>query len=880
MMRWFYIARTGLRSLFARRVFDEQLDADLQFHLEQAEAEYIGEGLSPDQARRAALKAFGHPADVREDVRETSMWIWWEPLAQDLRYTFRTLRRDTGFAVFAILIAGLGIGASATVFSVVNTLLFRPLPFAKPAELVWMTNGDATAQPGGGTQVGHMLDLRERTQTLSAVGGYFAIAGFGDHLLTGRGEPERLNGLPVSANFFDVLGVRPLIGRSFTAEESAWKGPKAVMLGHALWERRFNRDSGIVGSAIVINDEPHTVAGVLPASFDFATVFAPGNPVDLYFPFPLTAETDRWGNVIAMIGRLKPGVTVARAQAEVTTLNPQLRRDHPDRNRFAGIVKPLAEHVSGNIRLAVVVLAGAVTMVMLIVCANLSNLLLARTAARQKEIAVRMSLGAGRKRLVAQMLTEGLVLSSAGAIVGLALAFAGTHLLTQLDEISIPLLREVGTDGAVLVFTVVVTLITGAVFGVAPALHASGDGWSKALKDATRGSTGGRERTWVRNALVVSEIAFACVLLVGAGLLIRSLVAVLDVKMGFEPARSATMRVDAGSRVTTLEQRVAYLDEVLRRVTQAPGIQHAAITDTLPLGRNHVWGAGASGVTYEPGQYPLAFARQVSEGFAAAMGIPILAGRDLSASDMPGTGLVMLINKTMADAFWPGQNPIGQYINAGVEKRRVVGVVGDVRHLSPEQPSGNEMYIPARQAADFTAYYLIVRSTLPIDQLGSTLRAALSPLAPNLASNDFRPLQQIVDRSTSPRRFTVLLLGGFAIFALALASLGIYALISYSVTQRTNEIGIRMALGATARDVQAGIVGQTLRLAIIGLALGAGASWMLAQSASGLLFGITARDPQTFAGMFVVLTIVALVAGYIPARRASRIDPIAALRAQ
>jgi predicted permease len=802
----------------------------------------------------------------------------------DLRYTFRTWRRDAGFAVFAILIAGLGIGATATVFSVVNTLLLRPLPFEKPGELVWIANVDVTALAGGTakaghTQVGHMLDLRERTQTMSAVAGYFAFSGVGDNLLTGRGEPERLSGVPVSTNFFDVLGVKPLVGRSFADQDSASNGPKVVMLGHALWERRFNRDSRIVGTTIVINDQPHTVVGVLPASFDFATIFAPGSRFDLYFPFSLGPETDRWGNIMAMIGRLKPGATVARAHAEVTALATQMRRDHPDRNHFTGLVRPLAEYVSGNVRLAVVVLTGAVAMVMLIVCANLSNLLLARTAARQKELAIRMSLGAGRARLLGQMLTEGLVLSSAGAVLGLALAFAGTHLLTQLDGVSIPLLRELRTDRAVLVFIVVVTLISGAVFAMAPALHASDAGMSNALKDATRGSTGGRQRTWTRNALVVSEVAFACVLLFGAGLLIRSLAAVLEVEMGFDPARSATMRVDPDGRVTTPGQRLAYLDEVLRRVRQAPGVAHAAITDTLPLGRNRVWGAGARGVTYERGQYPLAFARVVSEGYPAAMGVSLLAGRDLSSSDVPGTGPVMLINKTLADTFWPGQNPIGRYINAGGKERRVVGVVGDVRHLSLEQPSGNEMYIPARQFDDLAGAYLVVRSTLPTDQVAATLRAVLAPIAPNLAGNDFRTMQQIVDRSTSPRRFTVLLLGGFAAFALILASVGIYALISYSVNERTNEIGIRMALGASARAVQASIIGQTLRLAIIGLAFGAGASWLLAQSLSGLLFGVTARDPQTFAGMAVVLTIVAVVAGYLPARRASRIDPMVALRA-
>src|SRR5215204_5167636 len=325
-------------------------------------------------------------------------------LRQDLRYTARTLRRDAGFTTFAILIAGLGIGASATVFSVVHTLLLRPLPFAEPKQLVWIANRDTSGLSGQTTQVNHMLDLRERTQSLSAVAGYFAFYGVGDNLLSGGGEPERLSGVPVSDNFFDVLGVKPQIGRVFNAEECRWNGPKAVMLAHGLWQRRFNSDPAIVGTSLVLNDAPHTVVGVLPASFDFASVFAPGSHFDLYFPFPLSQETNRWGNTMAMIGRLKAGVPVEQARVEIATLASQITKEHPERNSFEGNVRPLADQVSGRIKLAVWVLAGAVAMVMLIVCANLSNLLLARTTAREKEVAIRTALGAGRRRLLAQML--------------------------------------------------------------------------------------------------------------------------------------------------------------------------------------------------------------------------------------------------------------------------------------------------------------------------------------------------------------------------------------------------------------------------------------------------------------------------------------------
>jgi predicted permease len=800
-------------------------------------------------------------------------------LARDLRYTFRTLRRDMGFAAFAIAIAGLGIGASATVFSVVNTLLLRPLPFQDPAALVWVPNHNTAGLSGQTTQVGHMLDLRERTQTLSAIGGYMAFYGVGDNLLSGRGEPERLNGVPVTGNFFDVLGVRPLLGRTFTPEECRWQGPKAVMLSHGLWERRFNSDPAIVGSSLTINDEATTVVGVLPASFNFGAVFAPGNHFDLYFPFPLSPETHRWGNTMAMVGRLKPGVTAAQAQSDTKAIGTQLTREHPDRNSFEGFVKPLADQVNGRMRTAVWVLAGAVGAVMLIVCANLSNLLLARTAARQKEIAIRTALGAGRGRLVAQMLTEGIVLSCSGALVGIGVAIAGTRALASLDSVSVPLLASVHVDGVALAFTLALAVVTGIVFGIAPAFNAPESVLHDALKDASRGSTG--HRTWIRNALVVSEIAFACVLLVGAGLLLRSFIRVLDVDLGFRPSGAITIRVDPDSSYDTQEKRNAYIDEVLRRVRAIPGVESAGITDALPLGKNRTWGARAKGVTYERGRFPIAFPRIVSDGYFASMGIPLKAGRDIAPSDGPNSLPVIVINETMAKALFPAQDPIGKVLLNGCAKERtVVGVVGDVRHLALEQGSGNEMYIPLRQCTDQPSSDLIVRSSMGTAALVAAVRDTLRPIAPTLPGTGVRAIQELVDKSVSPRRLIVFMLGGFAVFALVLASLGIYALISYSVSQRTQEIGIRMALGASAGDVQSRIVMQTLRLSIIGIVLGVVGSAVLARSASGLLFGVTAGDPVTFAVMLAVLLSVALLAGYVPARRASRIDPLVALRVQ
>jgi predicted permease len=802
-----------------------------------------------------------------------------DSLLQDLRYTFRTLCRDAGFTTFAVLIVGLGIAASSTVFNVVNTLLVRALPFRDPARLVWIMNNDTGGLSGQTTQVGHFLDLRERNQSFVELAAYFAFYGVGDQLLTGNGEPERLSGVPVSENFFSMLGVQPMIGRQFTADECKWNGPKAVLLSHGLWVRRFASDPGIAGKKLTLNNAPFTVAGVLPPSFDFASVFAPGSHIDLYFPFPLTAETNRWGNTLAIIGRLKPGISTSRARAEVRTLADQITHDHPERNGFKGKLSPLADHVSGRLRLALLVLAGAVGVVMLIVCANLSNLLLARTTMRQKEIAIRTALGAGRVRLVRQMLTESVLLSCCGSVLGLLLAIGGTRALASLDALSIPLLAGVRTDATALGFTMALAIVTGLLFGIMPALQIPAAGLHLALKDSARGATEGKRRNWTRNVLVVSEIVFALVLLVAAGLLIRSFLRVLDVNLGFQPERAAALRVDPDRKQYPSPGPLnAYFDEVLRRVRNVPGIEAAGLTDSLPLGVNRSWGAGVKGRVYKKGEYPDAFPRMVSDGYLRAMGIPLRAGRDIAETDTATTDPVIVINETMARRLFPGEDPLGKVVRACGD-RHVIGVAGDVRHLALEQAAGLEMYLPIRQCHDLMSINLVVRTALPRADLAASVRAALKPIAPNVPGNGFRTLQALVDKAVSPRRFVVLLLGGFALFALVLASLGIYGVISYSVNQRKQEIGIRMALGASAAGLQMRILRETLGLAGIGMALGGGASWIVARSFQGLLYGVTPTDPATFLAMLCVLTVVAALAGYLPARRASRIDPMAALRA-
>lgn len=802
-----------------------------------------------------------------------------ENLRRDVRYAVRILWRDAGFAAFAILIVGLGVGASCTIFSVVNTLLIRPLPFREPGKLVWVANhtdatGDMSAKT---TQVDYLLDYRGKNESFEDLAAYFAFYGVGDSELMGNGEPERLTSVPVSQNFFPLLGVEPEIGRQFSPEECKWNGPKAVMLSHGLWERKFASDPKIVGRALEFDGGPETVVGVLPAWFDFGTIFAPGSRIDIFEPFALSPETNRWGNTLAIVGRLKPGVTLAKAQAEATILGKRFEKQHPKDNDFEPKLSGLAEHVSGRLRPALVVLACAVGVVMLIVCANLSNLLLARGATRQKEIAIRAALGAGRGRLIGQMLTESLLLSCCGAAVGLLLAFLGTRVLAHLPAVSIPLLGEVGIDGSVLGFTVAAALVTGLLFGLMPALEVRDVKLHDTLKDANRGSSQGRGHAWIRGALVVSEVALACVLVVGAGLLIRSFLRVLDVNLGFVPERAAALRIDPNSSYKTQEQRNDYFNDALRRVKDVPGIEAAGLSDFLPLGHNRSWGIAAKGVQYTPENYPQGFPRIISDGYFRAMGIPLREGRDFTQRDTVGALPVIILNEQCAETLWPGEDPIGKIVAEDVD-RTVVGVVGDVRHIALEEGSGNEFYIPIRQTQDYGTVDLVVRTSMPTAELGARIREALRPIEPNLPTANLRTLETLVDRAVSPRRFVVILLGGFAGFALVLASLGIYAVISYSVNQRTQEIGIRMALGASAETLERSILLETLGLAGMGMIVGVVASWALARALSGLLFDVTPSDPVTFLGMLVILTGVAAVAGYLPARRASRIDPMAALR--
>jgi predicted permease len=887
-------ART--QAFFRTAELDADFDQELESHLAMLTEDNVRGGMMPEQARRAAILRLGGVESTRQKHRDARGLPALESMVQDLRYAFRTLRRDAGFTTFAILILACGIGAASTIFSVMDAVLLRPLPFQDPGRLVWLENGNGEGMSSRTVQVGYLLALQESARSFSGFAAYNAFYGVGDVKLTGGGDPERLNAVPVTAGFFSVLGVRPRLGREFTADDGTYAEPRSVLLGDRLWRRRFAADPDIVGKAITLNERKVTVVGVLPPSFDFATVFAPGTTVDLYLPFPLTQETHRWGNTLAIVGRLKPGATVQSAEAESRVVVDPVRRQHAsDWNSFDPRASSLEEHVRGPVRPALAVLICAVGVVLLIVCANLSNLLLARSATRRKEMALRAALGAGRGRLIRQVLTESLALCACGAALGLLLAVAATRVLARLNVFSIPLLESVQVDRGALAFTLLIAVVTGLVFGLAPALQVPDLAVHGSLQDGARGATGGRRLAWVRGALVVSEVALACVLLVASGLLIRSFLGVLGVDLGFKPERAAAVRVDPSSRYATQAQRNAYFDEVLRRVAAVPGIEAAGLTDVLPFDGNRSWTVGAEGVDYAMGMKPNAYIRVVSDGYLGALGIPLRAGRDFSAGDtLPGEN-VLIVNETLARTLWPGkngpgkngpgkngpgQNAVGQRIDLGDGPRRVVGVVGDVRHLALEKEAGGELYLPLRQTDAYSMVDLVFRSSLPPAAMAAAVRAALLPVEPSLPPGELRPLQQIVDHALSPRRFVVILLAGFSAFALLLASLGIYAVISYAVKQRTRELGIRMALGAIPRGLAGRVLLQTLGLAGLGLLLGLAVSSLLARALGSLLFSVTPADPATYLGMVLVLGAVATLAGYLPARRVAKIDPLAAIRAE
>ncbi len=874
-------------SFFGKETRDAELETEVAIHLDLAIEENLRRGMSPQEARRQAMLRFGGVQQAKERQRETRGLPWLDVLLQDLRFTFRTLGRDRAFTIVAVLILSLGIGANIVVFSVVNTILLRPLPFPNSQELVRITEAHPTCGESCRTYSADATkEYRERNKSFQDVTGYFAFTGPDNFKLMGNGTPVPVTGLLVMDNFFQTLGVAPAMGRLFRAEESVHNAPPVVLVTYPFWKRQLGGDPSIVGQAIKIGDngKPVTVVGVLPESFDFGAVFAPGSKVDVFVPY-IMADYEDDGNDLALMGRLKPGGTIGQAQAEANSLFPKLDIDlkHPEYNKNFGYTASLfglKEYISGSLRRSLIALWCAVGLIMLIVCVNLSNLLLARSAARGKEFAMRSALGAARGRLVRQLLTESLVLSGVGAVMGLGFAFAVVTWLAHQGSIALPLLSSVRVDGAALGWTVLIAVAAAVFFGTVPALRISRGNLQEVLKDSGHGTSAGRKHNRMRSVLVISEVALACVLLVGAGLLLRSFLRVLDVDLGFQPSHAAAVSVDYDGNADGAK-RSAIWQEVIRRVEAIPGVETAGISDNLPLSRNRSWGIFPKGKDPDK-DYPKdylqgTFIYIVSPGYLKAIGMKLVAGRDIAWSDGPKDQTVVVINQTVANKLWPGEDPIGRIAVAGGGDARVIGVVADVHESSAESAAGWQMYMSAAQQGPEGAN-LVIRSKLPPETLAPTVMATLREINPAQPATEFKPIQGLVDHAVSPRRFFVILVGAFAGLGLFLASLGIYGVISYSVTQRTQEIGIRMALGATRGRVQLGVIAKTIGMAAIGIAIGTLASVDVSTLIASLLFGTAPRDPLTFAAIVMLLMVVALLAGYIPARRASRINPMVALR--
>jgi len=884
-------------AFFFRKRRDADLEAELAAHLDFAIEENLERGLSPKEARREALVRIGGLQQAREKHRETRGLMKIDIVMYDLRYTLRTLRRDLGFTIAAVLILALGIGANVAVFSVVNTLLLRPLPFTNAHELVWIAPPPTKCGLSCATYSTDAYDeFRTGSRSFQDVTGYFAFSSPDNLSLTQNGEILPATSIDVIANFFQVLGVQPAMGRLLRPEDGLNGASPVIVLSDAWWRRQFNADPNIVGKTVEINHTQVTVIGVLPASFDFGAVFAPGTKVDAITALNLYGPPRDWGNIITMIGRTKPGVTLPQAQQDAAAVAPRMcwNNKRPDTcgSYKDGVVPvPLKDYVSGRLRRSLIVLWSAVGMILLIACVNLSNLLLARSTARSKEFAMRAALGASRARIVGQLLTESLVLSIIGAVAGLGLAWMLLYWLAHQGSVALPLLSTLHIDGAALAWTVLIAVVAAVLFGLAPGLRVAMGNLHESLKDTGAGSGQGRKNELFRSVLVITEVALASVLLVSAGLLLRSFVRVLDVDLGFESTHAAAINAIYDDSVPgdktgdlTEQKRAVIFQQIIARVESLPGVQAVGISDYLPLGQNRSWGTPLpKGVTPPKGNIAGPLVYVVSPGFMRAMGTRV-RGRDISWDDGPHSQQVAIISQSYAHflaglAKWPNGDAVGQTLNNGTPGGlQVIGVADDVHEESTEGDTGWQIYYPATQNSPNGAQ-LVIRSTLPPATLANSVLMALRSLNPKQPASEFRPLQTFVDHANSPRRFFMLMVASFAGLGLLLAAIGIYGVISYTVTRQTQEIGIRMALGATMGRVQRQVLSGTLRLATIGIALGAAVSLAAARLISSLLFATSPWDGVTYIAVALALLAVAFVAGYLPARRASRIDPMVALRA-
>jgi len=817
-----------------------------------------------------------------------------EAILRDLRFAARGLWRSPGFTAITVATLALGIGANTAIFSVVNAVLLRPLAYRDPAQLVALRG---VLEVRGLNDVRNSApeyqDFRSEIPALTGVAAAWPIS----INLTALGDPERIQAAVVSSNYFQVLGTAPALGRDFTADDDQGRIGYVVIISWDLFQQRFGGDRSVIGKTVRLDDDPMTIIGVMPPGFRHPLENG-ASPMEVWCPVELGNTDpqfigDRRARVFEVIGRLKPGATVTEAQAQLDALSTRLESRYPDVYPAAlgwrAAALPLSERVVGDVRPALLVLLGAVAFVLLIGCANVANLMLARATGRAREIAIRTALGGDRLRLVRQLLTESLLLAALGGALGLLVAVWGTSALGRLAALYLPRAREIAIDGPVLAFTAVLILVTGIAFGLFPALQASRPDLQDVLKDSAKGSAGGG-RTRMRAVLVVAEVAVALVLLAGAGLLLRSFQRLVAVDPGFDPERLLTMQVwlpvpndNAKGRYFTQEQRVGFYDRAVAAVRQVPGVTAAALVSRLPYsGRNDARFKIEGRPVSDAQLLPSAEVRLVSPDYFRTMAIPVLQGETMPDGVDSLSSTYAMVNRTLAEREWKGQSPIGQRIQLvgfGGPTATIVGVVNDVRQGAPDQPPLPEFYLSYRLVAG-QEMSLVVRTAGDPDALADRVVQSIRSVDPTQPVFGVKSMTRLLANAEAERRFSLLLLSLFAAIALLLSSLGIYGVMAYSTSQRRHEIGIRMALGAATPDVLRLVLQQGMRLVLLGLAIGLFGAWALSRVLAGQLYGISARDPFTYAAVALLLGTVAFTATWLPARRATRVDPMISLRSE
>ncbi|HLL75119.1 MAG TPA: ABC transporter permease [Pyrinomonadaceae bacterium] len=867
------------RNLLRRPEVERELGEEISAYVELLAAEKIREGMDAAAARRAALLEVEGVEQVKERVREARAGAVMETILQDIRYGVRVLAKNPGFTAVAIVTLALGIGANSAIFSVVNAVLLRPLPYPDSERIVSFEGvNPSKGITDSNMSVPDFADWRAQSHAFEHVAGFVA----GGSLLVAGEEAERVFGTSVTGDFFPLFRTDAMLGRGLLPGDAEKGAPPVAVLSHGLWLRRYGGDPSVVGRQIMVGRESTEVVGVMPPGFNYP------ERTEIWFPFPLDPAAERRDNrYLEVVARLKADAALAGAQAELDAVNARLAQGYAETNSGWGVrLTNLRERLTGNMRTPLLVILGAVALVLLIACANVANLLLARAASRGREFAVRDALGASRLRIVRQLLTESLLLSLAGGAAGMLISLWLTQLLVGLIPTNTPRLGEIGPDARVFGFALAASLFTGLLFGLAPALQASRGNLNEALKEGGRSGGEGARGGRARSAMIVSEIALSFMLLAGAGLLLRSFLRLRDVNPGFNPGGVLAMRISAsGPKYPAGPARAEVYRQALERIGSLPGVESAGAVLSLPLGGD-TFNVGRSfireGRPATPEESAGASYLAATPGYFRALQIPLVSGRTFTDQDTEKSPMVVVVNETMARRFWPGESPVGKRITIWRDEkfaREVVGVVGDTRS-APGEPAGPQMYVPYAQDPNWGSLSLVVRSSADPASLVAAARNEIHALDKAIPVYNVRPMRDVVAAALAERRASTLLVGAFALLALLLSLVGIYGVTAYYVTQRRHEIGVRMALGAQARHVLGLVMAQSLRLTVAGLALGLFGAAALTRVLESLLYGVRPTDPATFAAAAALLGAVALLACLLPARRATKVDPLIALRAE